>query len=94
MVFSKKKKNNDMCENQKNIIEIKNSLAGFETKLFPNDSIYIIGIKYKITKFDDFYDSEYFSSKFKDNNTLYNYGFSISNSKNKIDYTSEIEKNA
>lgn len=92
--FSQENENNEMDENQKNIIEIKNSLAGFETKLFPNDSIYIIGIKYKITKFDDFYDSEYFSSKFKDNNTLYNYGFSISNSKNKIDYTSEIEKNA
>ena len=92
--ISQKNVNNDIDKNQENIKEIKKSLVGFETQLFPNDSIYIIGIKYKITKFDDFYKSEYFTSKFKDNNTLYNYGFSISNSKNKIDYIPEIEKNA
>ena len=72
---------------------IKKSIEGFEKKLFPNDCLYVIGIKYKILDFYR-YSGDDFNTKFKQNNTFYNYGFCISNSNNKSDYLPVIEKNA
>lgn len=74
--------------------KIKKSIEGFEKKLFPNDCLYLIGVKYRIFDLKCRYESDDFNTKFKQNNTIYNYGFSLSNSNNKSDYLPVIERNA